>query len=173
MLTIEASKCRHRQCVVNRRSLLLSFLLNQAVCSDEEGSELADLQRVLQRVVHSKKASARQKQAAIIQVDQPCNALHLFILEITKQWLQATAISSGWWMLLLPTFAHYSCLLKGHQTQQSSSFMLACQHYDCPCRARCITTPVVIQLKQIQHTILSHDVNSCASNMPLISVVLD
>ena len=38
------------------------------MCSDEEGSELADLQRVLQRVVSSKKASARQKQAAIIQV---------------------------------------------------------------------------------------------------------
>lgn len=37
-------------------------------CSDEEGSELADLQRVLQRVVSSKKASARQKQAAIVQV---------------------------------------------------------------------------------------------------------
>ena len=37
-------------------------------CSDEEGAELADLQRVLQRVVSSKKANARQKQAAIIQV---------------------------------------------------------------------------------------------------------
>ena len=37
-------------------------------CSDEEGAELADLQRVLHRVVSSKKANARQKQAAIIQV---------------------------------------------------------------------------------------------------------
>ena len=37
-------------------------------CSDEEGSELADLQRVLQKVVFSKKANARQKQAEIIQV---------------------------------------------------------------------------------------------------------
>lgn len=37
-------------------------------CSDEEGSELADLQRVLQKVVSSKKANARQKQAEIIQV---------------------------------------------------------------------------------------------------------
>ena len=37
-------------------------------CSDEEGAELADLQRVLQKVVSSKKANARQKQAEIIQV---------------------------------------------------------------------------------------------------------
>ena len=43
-----------------------------AWCSDEEGSELADLQRVLQKVVSSKKANARQKQAEIIQVACSC-----------------------------------------------------------------------------------------------------
>jgi len=42
--------------------------LTCSCCSDEEGSELADLQRVLQKVVSSKKANARQKQAEIIQV---------------------------------------------------------------------------------------------------------
>lgn len=37
-------------------------------CSDEEGSGMADLQRMLQKVVSSKKASARQKQAELIKV---------------------------------------------------------------------------------------------------------
>ena len=40
------------------------------VCSDEEGSGMADLQRMLQKVVSSKKASARQKQAELIKVSQ-------------------------------------------------------------------------------------------------------
>ncbi len=54
--------------------MLCSFYdLRCSCCSDEEGSELADLQRVLQKVVSSKKANARQKQAEIIQVTcWPC-----------------------------------------------------------------------------------------------------
>ena len=40
------------------------------VCSDEEGSGMADLQRMLQKVVSSKKASARQKQAELIKVSK-------------------------------------------------------------------------------------------------------
>lgn len=53
------------------------------VCSDEEGSGMADLQRMLQKVVSSKKASARQKQAELIKVSRRlpwayfgCNGSH-------------------------------------------------------------------------------------------------
>ena len=40
------------------------------MCSDEEGSGMADLQRMLEKVVSSKKASARQKQAELIKVSR-------------------------------------------------------------------------------------------------------
>ncbi|KAA6422484.1 MAG: hypothetical protein FRX49_07659 [Trebouxia sp. A1-2] len=57
--------------------------------SDEEGSELADLQRVLQKVVSSKKANARQKQAEIIQgVQDQIDALAADLKKSMKKELQ-------------------------------------------------------------------------------------
>ncbi|DBA95844.1 hypothetical protein WJX77_010833 [Trebouxia sp. C0004] len=65
---------------------MVQGMTSQDVDSDEEGSELADLQRVLQKVVSSKKANARQKQAGIIQgVQDQIDALAVDLKKCMKK----------------------------------------------------------------------------------------